>query len=88
MTLWKYNIPHEKQFSFQEGKSTEHVIFDLYTNIIQSKEKQKSKCIFPDFAKAFDAGDHCILIRKLEHYEVRGMELEWGRIRTVSVISS
>ena len=30
----KNKILHENQFGFQEGKSTEHAILDLYTNII------------------------------------------------------
>ena len=52
-------ILHENQFGFQDGKSTEHAILDLYTNIIQSIEKQeKSRCIFLDFAKALDTVDH------------------------------
>ena len=79
MILYIYikKILHENQFGFQEGKSTEHAILDLYTNIIQSIEKQeKSSCIFLDFAKGFDAVDHYILIRKLEHHGVRGIELE------------
>ena len=68
---------HENQFGSEDGKSTEHVILDLYTNLIQSIEKQeKSSCIFFDFAKAFNTVDHYILIRKQEHYGVRGIELE------------
>ena len=68
---------YENQFGFQVGESTEHAILDLYTNIIQSIEKhEKSSCIFLDFAKAFDTVDHYILIRKLEHYRVRSIELD------------
>ena len=34
----------------QEGKSTEHEILDLYTNVIQSVQKQeKLSCIFLEF---------------------------------------
>ena len=69
---------HKNQFDFQEGKSTEHAILDLYTNTIQSTEKQeKSSCIFLDFNKASDIVDHYILTRKLQHCRVRGIELEW-----------
>ena len=57
-------IPYGNEFGFQEGKSTERTILDLYTNISQSVEKQeKSSYIFLDFAKAFDTVDHYILIR-------------------------
>ena len=51
---------HENKFGFQR-KSAEHEILNLYTNIIQSIEKQvKSSCIFLDFTKAFDTADHYI----------------------------
>ena len=34
---------HENQFGFQEGKSTEHAVVDLYNNsVIQSTEKHNS----------------------------------------------
>ena len=57
---------YNSQFGFQQGKSTEHAILDLYTNIIQSIEKQeKSSCIFLDFAKAFDTVNHKIFTRLL-----------------------
>ena len=41
------------------------------------EKEEKSSCIFVEFAKTFDIVDHYILIRKLEHYRVRGIELDW-----------
>ena len=56
----------------------EHAIFDLYTNVIQSIEKQeKSSCIFLDFVKTFDTEDHRILLKDLDYYGVRGIALRF-----------
>ena len=69
----KYKFLCEDQFGFQKGKSTEHAILDPYSNRIKAIENhEKQSCIFLDFAKAFDAVNHNILLGKLEYYGIRG----------------
>ena len=66
------------QFGFQKGKSTEHAILDLHSNIIQAIEKQQKACIiFLDFAKAFATVNHEILLAKFQYYGIRGTTLKW-----------
>ena len=76
--LIKQNILSKKQYGFQKNKSTEHAILDMQSKIIDAIEKrEKSCCIFVDFAKAFDTGNHSILIQKLNYYGIRGATLNW-----------
>ena len=76
--LEKHELLFKHQYGFQKGKSTEHAILDLHSNIIKAIEKkEKTFAIFLDFAKAFDTVNHQILIKKLEHFSIRNTQLKW-----------
>ena len=76
LSLDRYNILYKHQYGFQIGKSTDHAILDLHTNIIKAIENREKSCsIFLDFAKVFDTVNHDILLEKLKYYGIRGLPL-------------
>ena len=76
--LDRYNILYKHQYGFQRGKSTEHAILDLHTNIIKAVESREKSCsILLDFAKAFDTVNRDIILEKLKYYGIRGLPLNW-----------
>ena len=80
--LYKYptteKLLYSKQFGFQTGLSSEHALVKLVDQIYKSLEKDHYTLgVFIDLSKAFDTIDHTILIRKLEMYGIKGINLAW-----------
>ena len=72
------NILFNKQFGFRAGHSTEHALLELIDQINDSfNGKSYFLGIFIDLSKAFDTVDHKILLKKLQHYRIKGKNLSW-----------
>ena len=62
-------ILYSKQFGFQKGHSTEHVIAQLVDQNHESFENDNYTLrVFIDLSKAFDTIDYALLLKKLENY--------------------
>ena len=78
--LTKFNILHKSQFGFRSGHSTIDALSLILHKIHTSLEAGKvAMNIYLDLSKAFDTVNHNLLLSKLDHYGVRGVEQSWFR---------
>ena len=76
--LQSNNVLCDNQFGFRKNHSTYMALIELYDKVSLAIDNNEfSIGIFIDLSKAFDTLDHSILLKKLEHYGIRGMALEW-----------
>ena len=76
--LVRYQILFESQYGFRSGRNTTHATLDFVQYIEEAIESnQYAIGIFCDLSKAFDTLNHKILLKKLDHYGIRGKANEW-----------
>ena len=67
----------KNQFGFLQGKSTLDALFNFVSSVSKNLNKQLAASVQIDARKAFDSLPHCLLLKKLADYGIRGKELSW-----------
>ena len=80
--LQKNSFLSEQQYCFHNKLFTNHALINITTSKIQTaSDIGIFACyVYVDFKKAFDTVNHGFLLNKLNHYGIRGTELQWLKI--------
>ena len=73
--LSKHDILSSYQFGYRSSHSTNHAILNISDRILRNLDAKLNTVSI--FSKGFDCVDHKILLKKLYHYGIRGVSLDF-----------
>ena len=74
----KFGRLYNMRFGLRKSHSTDHALVILNESIKSSLDNNRVGCgIFIDLQRAFDAVNYNTMLKKLEHYGIRGDALSW-----------
>ena len=71
-------ILSDSQYAYRKNRSTELAAVRLVKRLLENFDENKvTIAVFLDLTRAFDCVDHSILGKKLEHYGIKNIPLQW-----------
>ena len=76
--LTKFKLLYMYQFGFRKNHSTSLALMSMIDKVSELLDKKEYVTgLYLDLTKAFDTVQHDILLKKLEHYGIRGIVNKW-----------
>ena len=78
--LDKLHCLYKKEFGFQNSHLTNHALASITGEIRKALHNDEFACVFLNFQMVSETVNYKILIVKFNHYQTRGIALDWFKL--------